>query len=147
MKRFLSILPLVVMLLASPLMAQDDNDEPQTVSLPDETMERVVRQVVVSHFRSYRGDRKVFFSDQNIKAEWLPKMRSVEFVVNNDHEGDVHFFNEVMRVEGGYEVQFGWGDPDCSATGDTYRIEINGHDVLVTKVAGGWGSGCGRSSH
>ena len=144
MKRFFAILPVLLLLFASPLVAQDEG---QVVTLPDHIMERVVRQVVVSHFRSHRGDRIVYFSNQNIKAEWIPKMRSVEFVVDKDHEGDVHFFNEVMRVEGGYEIQFGWGDPNCDATGDIFRIEIGEHHVIVTKVAGGWGSGCGRSSH
>ena len=144
MKKFFAILPVVLLLLASPLRAQDD-DEEQIVSLPDHIMERVVRQVVISHFRSHRGDRKVFFSDQNIKAEWLPKMRSVEFVVDKDHEGDVHFFKQPIRVEGGYQIDFGWGDPDCSAMGDTFRIEISGNNVTATEVAGGWGMGCGSS--
>ncbi len=150
MKTFLISL-LVFFVFAPVINAQDEDDDPETVVLPASVMEKVVQKIIIMHFASQkRSRREVLIAERYIKAEWLPKMRDIKFTIVSDAELDdiekeVHFFNEPTRVDGGYQINFGWGEPDCSATGETWQFEVVGDLVQVERTSGGWASGC--SSH
>src|SRR5688500_12034986 len=78
MKKLFFVLPVIVVCLAAVASAQEEA-EPEAVSLPDYVMKQVVEQIVVDHFSSSRRKGEIYFSEQNIKREWLPKMAKIEF--------------------------------------------------------------------
>lgn len=145
MKRL--FLPFVVACLAAVANAQDE-PEPVEVTLPDNVMRQVVERVVVGHFATLRRSRIVYFSEQNIKRSWLPKLNGIEFVIASATDGkEVHFFRSPERVGKDYQIDFGWGDPDCDAEGEIWSFKITGRFVHNVELAGGgWGSGCSASA-
>lgn len=148
MKKLFAILPLVVFLFASSMNAQGESDE---VVLPDLVIGQVVRKIVIEHFKSKKGSEEIYLAERGIKREWLPKMEKIRFtlVSESDVDGfgqDVHFFKQPRLIDGKYEIDFGWGDPGCNATGDTWQFEIVGGALKgPLRTSGGWGMGCGPS--
>ena len=146
MKKLLVLMPLILLVCALSAKAQEE-PEPEEVTLPDSVMEEVVRRVVTLHFISTKRSGVIYFADRGIKAEWLPKMENIEFVVLTDgeREGDekeIHFIKKVTLSDGIYDVWFGYGDPDCTATGDVWQFQITDGDVVqLLTTRGGWGSG------
>ena len=140
MKRML--LPLAVAAFAVVVKAQEGS-EPVTVSLPDSVMRQVVERVVVGPFKTERPSGVVYFSEQNIKRAWLPKLDGIKFVFVDDATGkEVHFFRKPERDGKDYKIDFGSGDPDCDAMGDTWSFRVVGGAVRDVRDAGFWGSGC-----
>ena len=145
MKRML--LPLALVLFAMVVNAQDES-EPETVSLPDSVMRQVVERVVVGHFKTERPSVIVYFSEQNIKRAWLPKLDGIKFEFADGADGkELHFFRKPERDGKDYKIDFGWGDPDCDAMGETWSFRVVGKTVRdVSLVNGGWGTGCNASA-
>jgi hypothetical protein len=143
MKKLFVVLPLVVLSFVSSISAQDEEN---VVVLPDSIMEQVVRKVVADHVISEKGVTEFFIAERGIRREWLPEMKNITFIIVADSklggfEKEVHFFKKPRLIEGQYEIDFGFGDPDCSASGDTWQFEIVGDVVKVTRTSGGWGIG------
>jgi hypothetical protein len=145
MKNLSAVLVLIVIVFGSSMTGQ--NDETETVTLPDRVMEQVVQRIVIAHFASEKRSREIPFAERNIRSERLPKMRGLTFTVLSDSEieelyKEIHFFKEPRRVGDVYEIDFGWGDPDCDAMGETWQFRIVGESVLGERTTGGWGMGC-----
>lgn len=134
-----------MLFLAIGTNAQDAREK-ETVSLPDYVMSQVVQRIVIEHFKGRRSG-EFLFSEKYIDREWMPKMDKIKFVfVDEADDKEVHFFKEPTRDGEVYEIDFGWGDPTCSAMGDTWQFRISNSKVRdLTKTSTGWGMGCGRS--
>ena len=149
MRKLFVLLPMLVVCLAAAANAQEEAEpEPEPVSLPDYVMKQVVERIVIEHFSSTRRKGEMYLSETNIKREWVPKIKKIEFVFVTDADGrEVHYFREPQRVGSEYRLDFGWGDPDCNSTGDTWQFRIvDGVVRDIRQTAGGWGTGCIVSS-
>jgi len=137
----------VVALSAGVIRAQEANEE---INIPDAIMERIVRRIVNSHFRSSRGERTIYFSDKLIKAKWLPNIRNKKFIVLDNDEAarsgkEFHIFHDVDVAGDRFQVSFGSGT-GCSLHGGIWSFKMIGNKLSVYRTNGGWGTGCGSSN-
>jgi hypothetical protein len=147
MNRFLLISSLFVF-ISFPVSAQQSDEKPVTV--PEDAMEQVVRRIVTWYFKPRTKSKTIYLSNSGIKAEWLPNIRNIKFVLvePNSPEADypgVYFFKDVRLDTGVYSVDFGFGEPTCDATGDTWSFRWEGSRVRLYQN-GNWGSACGSDS-
>jgi hypothetical protein len=148
MKRFV-VISFILIGLALSLIAQDDNDEVEP-TIPDFAMKEVVRRVVTWYFKPRNTPRTIYFSGKGIKKEWLPSIRNIEFIVlekdSPRYDGPVYFFQHPRSLGKGFTIEFGRGDPECHAIGDTWGFHIAGERVHLFQAGGGWGMGCSASA-
>lgn len=129
----------LTLFIAVPAIAQDD----KPVFVPDFAMEKVVRRIVTWYFKPRTKPKKVYFAAEGIRKEWLPQIKNIEFVVLQTYDQPVYFFQNQENLGGRFTVHFGFGDPHCDATGDTWAFRIIDKRVkLFNMWASGWGMGC-----
>ena len=145
MRKLFLLLPMIIVCLAATAADAQEKAEP---SLPDYVMKQVVERIVIDHFDDPQRSGVVYFSAKNIKREWLPKIANIEFVFVPKADGrEVHFFKAPERVGEIYTIDFGSGDPDCSASGMTWQFQvIRGKLTNFEFGNSGWGMGCGCGS-
>ena len=142
--RFVTI---VLMLLAAPSAFA----QAEAVILPDHVMRQVVSRIARWNFKPGRNLRTIPVADIAIKREWLPAIENITFelVPENDvsdHEKGVYFFQPVERDGAAYTINFGRGDLDCRANGETWKFKIRDNRVRLWRTGHGWGQGCGGSN-
>ena len=130
--------------------AQNEDEKPK-VELPDKVLSQVVRRIVQWYFKPANQPRTVHFSENGIKSAWMPEIRNIEFVLLNDKDSNereegVYFFEQVEREGKTYSINFGFGHPNCDATGDPWRFRVIGNSVRLWQFRGAWGKGCGESA-
>ncbi len=146
--RYLVILIVTMALSGGIVQAQESEEK---VKLPDEIMQRVVRHIVNAHFNRLSGKTQtIYFSDNLIKPEWLPKIRNKRSIVLNHTDAErsgIHFHSfHRITVEGDkFEIWFGSGS-GCSLSGEIWTFRTNSNKLLISRMNGGWGSGCGSGS-
>ena len=146
MKHFLLFLSAIILLFsANPIKAQDE----ETPVIPDVAMQQVVKRVVEWYFKPANRPRTIYVYSRGIKSKWLPKIKNIEFAVVDDDsmkEHDVYFFQQLRRKGKGFTIEFGYGDPNCSAMGDYWGFRIESAEVRLWQIASGWGMGCSSSA-
>lgn len=152
MPKRIFLLILVVSVFPWPAFAQDEDEKPK-VELPDQVMSQVVRRIVRWYFKPANRPREIHFSENGIQASWLPKLKNIEFILLNDNdslrqEKGVYFFKAPDQTGKTYSIDFGFGDLNCDASGDTWKFKLIGSKVGVWRddPKRGWGNGCGGNS-
>lgn len=144
MKRIMLIAGLLIC-FATPLFAQESAEEPveKPVKLPDAVMEQVVKRIVRRYFMPTKRRKTVYFSSQNIKRDWLPKIKNITFLFPSlPQERDVWFFDDVSQDGKNFVIQFGSGNPECGASGDLWTFRVVKSRVRLHGITGGWNSDC-----
>ncbi|HEY0430112.1 MAG TPA: hypothetical protein VGC76_20180 [Pyrinomonadaceae bacterium] len=118
------------------------------INVPDKAMEQVVRRILTWYFKPRSEPKKICLSSRGIKKAWLPEIKNIDFQLIPDEElgqsGNVFFFTAPTLENGRYEIGFGYGEPDCSASGDTWYFRLSKQKTRLWKPVGaGFGSGCG----
>ena len=124
-------------------------DESSAVNVPEQAMKQVVQRILVWSFKPRNKRTEIYISDEGIKAVWLPKIKNIEFYlvpeVDLAKRGDLYFFTEPTLSEGIYEIGFGFGEPHCSASGNSWFFRLSKQRVKLWQ-SDGFGSGCAISS-
>lgn len=130
----------------------DGSAEPLKANVPDAVMKQVVRRIIKWYFGPRSQPRKIYLLDKGIKRSWLPEVKNVEFVLVPS-EGEkppsvegVYFFREPVVEGKSFSIGFGFGDPDCTSTGDYWSFRLDKNRVRLWLPPGGWGSGCSSGS-
>ncbi|MBK8466571.1 MAG: hypothetical protein IPL32_12130 [Chloracidobacterium sp.] len=151
MKRIILIGCLLIGFSTS-LFSQESSDEPK-ITLPDAVMEQVVKRIVTWYFKPSKKPKTIYFASENIKKEWLPQINNIKFVVlekpaPNHYPRKVYFFKEIEKLNKGFGIRFGYGDPDCEAIGDPWAFRFNDNRVKLWQIEGNWLSFCsGPNDH
>lgn len=120
------------------------------LTLPDNVMREVVGRILRYQFKPRQKPATIPLSDSQIKRDWLPKIGNITFELIPDeriaeYEKGVFLFEEIEREGVTYSINVGWGDLDCSATGDTWKFRVSGEKVRLWPTKRHWGRGCGSS--
>lgn len=140
MKHFFS-LAVLLLCLAGPTLAQDD----ETIVLPDAVMKQVVHRIVTFYFKPRRSASTIYFSDENIKTEWLPNIKNIRFVLlprAEDHHGqNGYVITGLDRADDGYTIGFGYGEIGYvgGGYGVTWSFRVIGNKVRLRPTRGGFG--------
>jgi len=147
MKRTMFI-ALIVSCLAGVSFPQDNEE----VKLPDSVMRQMVNRIVTWHFKPRQRRTTLYFwnPDIQIKNEWLPNIRNIEFVVLQDTQGSTGrkgytIANLLKHRHGLYTIGLGYGDLNCGeGSGGTwaFRITRRGIRLWQTTEKWGWGTAC-----
>lgn len=146
------LVALACLVISSSALAQtsSENASPKLI-VPAEIMRQVVQGILQRQFRPSNRPRRVYLWENGVESDWLPEIRNVEFVLLNDNgvagrEHGLFFFQEPAYQNGAHTINFGYGDPSCGATGDTWDFTMKGGITVVRPTARGWGTGCGNGS-
>ena len=144
MFRFTLGVALFVSLLSFAVHSQDDTNE--KVVLPDAIMKQVVARILTYEFRPRRIRTTIPLAASQVKREWLPTIKNIEFDLVPDKqipslEKGVFLFEPVVRDGDGYTINVGWGDL-CSASGGVWKFSLADGKVRLWPLNGTWGRGC-----
>jgi hypothetical protein len=143
MKHILLLFGFVITISVSSVSAQQNDPAPP---VPDKIMRQVVSRIFESYFKPSPKLRTIIVWRHILKPEWSPKIKNVKFVLVDDKKiagrSDIYFFKDLHREGSHFTIEFGRGDPGCSATGDQWAFRINRGQVRVWHVASGWGTDC-----
>ena len=140
---------MVLLALVAPSFAQSDDEE---VVLPDHVMRQVVSRMVTWYFKPRAKPTKIYFSDANLKKEWLPEIRGITFVLLPDleyHSGRRGYMIDQVGREGrGYSIGFGHGKIGCpgGGHGETWYFRVTNSRVRISRARGNFGWGCDSSA-
>lgn len=146
-KNMKKLIPIVMLLLA-PVVLQAQSEKP----ISDAALSEMIGIVLRDEFKPADEPKTIYLSERFLKPAWLPKIRNITFVLITDKElkerGKAHFLKKAPYWEDGIvRVDFGFGDPECSASGGSWLFHVNGDKVeRVTGRGGGWGSNCSGGS-
>ena len=139
---------LIVVLLigfATPLSAQSNNEP---VMLPDGVMKQVVGRMVTWYIKPRRWPTTIYFSNSNLKKEWLPAIRGVKFVlIDGDEyqEGKKGYaFDSVGRDGHRFTIALGYGELGCpgGGQGDPWVFYFSHSRVHIFQRRGNYGWSC-----
>ena len=149
MRTWFGALALLLFISAS-VSGQSDDEE---IRLPNEVMQDVVARVLRDKFKPGDSPKTVELYEEGLSWEWLPSIRNVFFVLVSkkeieSREVEVHFFKAKARRDkkGNIFVDFGFGNPFCSASGSTWSYSEKKGPSSLRAFSGGWGMGCGHGS-
>ena len=137
MKRFFLIVVLAIC-LSPAVFAQDEGEDPR-VTLPDVFMEQLVTRIVNWYFKPAKKPKRVYFGG-NIKKEWLPKIKNIEFVIPEKSERPVFYFGDILKYSGRHRIDFGYGKACEGSIGDYWTFMVVGSRVRSLKPSGSWES-------
>lgn len=143
MKHFcLAVVFLTIFAIAG--FGQDKSDD---VALPDEVMGQVVRTVVQATIKPPKEQQLFYFANDGVRTEWLPDIENVTYVLLDKNEKhwynrEVYFFTQLEKKDKKYQITFAFGDPGCSAHGETWTFSVADSQVKDLKREWGWGSAC-----
>ncbi len=155
MYRCLSILILIVVLASAGLAQDEGGDASFLKAVPKEVIKSVVSRVLVYSFKPVRKRksvklaRKIFVaepgserSEITIQADWLPSITNVDFRLSDEpFDNEVHFFKEWESKPGSFQIMFGYGDPTCDYSGNTWAFKVAGPKARLWPDGQG-GGGC-----
>jgi hypothetical protein len=149
MRKNISVLILACVLSSITVAGQVSSDE-EKVALPDSVMQQVVSRILRWQFKPADQSRSVPISEREIKREWLPSIRNISFRLASDNDAlkekkGVFLFEGLQRVGRHYSINVGWGDFECSGSGDVWEFRVEkDHNVRLWRARDqGWGRGCG----
>ena len=112
-------------------------------------MHEVVGRILRDEFEPGDAPRTVELYDDGLRWEWLPSIKNIFFVLLSkqeieSREVEVHFFKKKARrdASGKIFVDFGFGDPFCSAAGTTWSYKEKDGPASIHAISVGWGMGC-----
>gem|GEM_PF-2781995 len=136
--------------LSSITAAGQVSSDEENVALPDPVMQQVVSRILRWQFKPADRPRSVPVSERGIKREWLPSIRNISFRLASDNDAlkakkGVFLFEGLQRVGRHYSINVGWGDLECSGSGDVWKFRVEKDDnVRLWRARDqGWGRGCG----
>jgi hypothetical protein len=144
MKRSL-LIAVTLLAFVPPSFGQTDDKE---IVLPDNVMKQVVSRMVTWYFKPRAKPTTIYFSDSNLKKEWLPEIRGISFVLLNDIEENVrrkgYMIQRADRAGRGYSIGFGYGEVGCpgGGQGDTWYFRVTNSRVRIHRGRGNFGWGC-----
>lgn len=126
------------------------SNETSDVIVPEQTMEQVVRRVLVWSFKPRNKPTVVYLAEQGIKQSWLPTIKNIEFrllSIGEIQQKDlkVYFFTEPDLSVIIYNIGFAFGDPTCEYQGENWHFRISKQKIRLWQN-GGVGGVCGSSS-
>ena len=143
---FLCSLFLICAAMTTSAFGQDEDAE---LKLPAAVMREVVQRVIVYSFKPRVKPTKVFLYEKRIKREWLPEIKNIKFQLVPEsaikQSGDIYFFNSPSVEKGVYTIGFGYGNPYCFATGESFYFRVVKGKVRLSGI-GNFGSGCGEGA-
>jgi hypothetical protein len=147
MRRFI-FFNILLLLFAVPVLCQDDQGK---VRLPDSVMKDVLHDIIKSTIKPPADEQLVYLPNMGLGTDWLPEIKNVEFVLleKNGNQGygrEIYFWKDLRKEKGVYKIDFGHGDPGCSASGATWAFQVVNSEVKDLHTDGGWGSGCSAGS-
>lgn len=115
-------------------------------------MRQVVFRMATYYFKPARRPKVIYFSDENLKLEWLPKIANVQFVVLKGEDikpGTVGYRFVIHDREADlYNIALGHGEIGCSGGGDgviwAVRLTDKGIKLWPRKVGFGWACDAGE---
>jgi len=149
MRNFITVTVLVMIIAI--LRGTAISQEPEKVVLPDPIMQEVVSRIVRWYYKPAKRPRTVQVWASTVKPDWMPSIHNLTFELVRDYAevrnlNKVFFVKDIEQVNGFYEIEIGWGDKECEATGDYWRFRPSNDGVRLWMFGTGWGMGCGRSS-
>lgn len=116
-------------------------------------MREVVGRILRDKFERGESPKTVELYEDGLRWEWLPPIENIFFVLVSkqeikSREIEVHFFKKKARRDASGEIfiDFGFGDPFCSAAGTTWSYKENDGPASVHAISAGWGMGCCRGT-
>jgi len=117
------------------LFAQTDS---RSLVIPDAQMEQFVKQIVTRYFPASSKPKTIYIAAHHIKKEWLPRINNIKFVFVEDPSGASNcYFFSYGKWQGSRRltVNFGYGNPFCSAKGDTWSVDIRSSRIKLRLVS------------
>lgn len=113
------------------------------VKLPDKVMQQVIGRILVKTFKPVSTPKTIDILSNGVKLSWLPRIRNIKFrlVRDGETEGEIYFFTKPEVRNKTYMIGFGFGDPECGATGDSWHFRLVKQKLRLWQ-SGGFGSGC-----
>ena len=110
-------------------------------------MRQVVTRIANHYFKPARRHRTIYFSDENLKQNWLPKIANIRFIVLKRDDiklGTIGYVFTIQdRKDNLYTIGFGYGEIGCSGGGSgslwSLRLTDNRIKLWPVKHSGfGW---------
>lgn len=145
----LLIAPFVIAIFVFSCFAQDESKE---IVLEPEVAREVVGRILQDKFKPAKEPITVELFEEGLKWDWLPSTENVFFVLVSRseieaREVEVYFFKPKARLsKGEISVDFGFGNPFCSASGSTWSYKEKNGPKSLRAFSGGWGMGCGSGT-
>jgi hypothetical protein len=145
------LLALIVILGSSIVgFSQIPESDESVIVVPEQTMEVVVRRILVWSFKPRKRPTVIYLAEQGIKQSWLPTIKNIEFrLLSNDEiqekDSKVHFFTKPDLLKNTYDIGFAFGNPNCEYFGAEWHFRIVREKVRLWQ-GGGFGGSCGSSS-
>lgn len=123
-----------------------DNEHYQTL-ISSNIKQEIVRRILIFNFKPSKRQKTVYLAKGDIDSSWLPKIPNIEFRLLSDEEVEdaetsIYFFTEPELRKKNYSISLGFGDPECSYTGDDWNFRITKNKLKLWYV-GEIGGGCG----
>ena len=135
----------LILLLSGLSFSQDKSAD---LSLPDSVMKELLKEIVKSTLTPPNETQLVYVANQGLGVDWLPEIRNVKYVlldkINNSYGQDIYFWKNLQKKDGLYWIDFGFGDPNCTARGTTFSFEVVDMRIKDLQQTYGWGSVCCR---
>lgn len=115
--------------------------------IPDAVMQQVVGRILVKAFKPAPEPKTIDILSSGIKRSWLPFIRNIKFrLVSDDGTGkEFYFFTKPEIEHKTYTIGFGFGNPKCDATGDSWSFRLSKQKLTRLWQNGSFGSGCSGS--
>src|SRR5262245_59732815 len=126
-----------------PAFSFGQDEDPPKVQVPDQVMKQVEGRILRWYFKPTKRLRKIRISEEGIKEEWLPKIDNIEFVLVSSSEAaksekGPYFFKHPENSGRNISIDFGYGDVNCEAYGETWKFRVVGKSAKLWGVRGQW---------
>ena len=126
----------------------EEFNESAPVVVPDQSMEQVVRRILVWNFKPRKQNKIIYLVGKGLQKSWLPEIEGIEFRLLSESEvaekDGVHFFTEIeKRSPSKYRIGLAFGKPSCYFEGANWYFRISKQKVKLWKPNEGFGGGCG----
>lgn len=120
-------------------------EEPAYV--PNAVRAQVVRRILTWYFKPRSRPKTIYLLNDGVTPAMLPAIRNIEFQLVSDagKPADVYFFQQPYQEGSKLRIGFGYGDPNCSAIGESWFFNVSGSRVRLWQ-AGSFGMGCAVSA-
>src|SRR5437867_2474193 len=110
-------------------------------------MKQVVSHILHWYFKASDRQRRIYVANQVVRQSWLPVIRNTKFVLISRsnisrHKNGVYFFRRPERNGIMFKIDFGLGNPNCRAFGDTWYFHFRKGIMRLLGDRGNWGSDC-----
>lgn len=123
------------------------SEETEEVVVPDQSMEQVMRRILIWSFKPRKKPTTIYLAAEGIKQSWLPEIKNIEFKLLSEEEIpqkeiDIYFFVRLEKDGNKFGIGFVFGSYKCSYIGDYWYFRISNQKVRLWKSNMGIGGGC-----